>query len=433
MNRCVALPVVLIVAVGSVLPLRGESWSYAQCVDYAESHNISLQKLRLSEQTAEYDLEAAKAEWQPTLDFNTTHGYSNRPWGEEKKNLYEGQIGFNAGWTVWNGGRRENTIKRSRLNTEISRLDTEDAFRTIRTDLLQVYLNILYAREAIAIYADAEKLSAAQAERMQKLMEAGRASRVDYAQLKAQHEQDLYALVNAQGTYESRKMELKRLLQLGITDDFELDDVEITADQVLAALPDMEGSCRLAELNDVKLRGLQLAEAGAEMDIKIAKAGGLPQISLNAGVGTGWIAPGGAFGTQLRQATNENIGVSLAIPIFDNRKTAMAVAKAKVQQMDARLDAQQRLTDLAQSVENWYVDTRTAQSRYLAAVEQLNSAQASSDLTNEQFNLGLVNPVELMTAHSNLTEARQLLLQSKYMALLGLKMIEYYRTTTIIL
>lgn len=433
MKKFPAMSVLLFFTVGGVSPMHGETWTYSQCVNYAESHNISLQKLRLSEQTAEYDLEAAKAQWQPTLDFSTTHGYTNRPWGEEKKNLYDGQVGFNAGWTVWNGGQRENSIKRSRINTQVSRLDTEDAFRTLRTDLLQVYLNILYAREAIDIYKAAEQLSGAQADRMLQLMEAGRASRVDYAQLKAQHEQDLYNLVNAQGTYESRKMELKRLLQLGISDDFDLADVEISPEQVLATLPDMEGSYLLAEANDVKLQGLQLEETGAEIDIKLAKAGGLPQISLNAGVGTGWIVPGGAFGTQLRQATNENIGLSLAIPIFDNRKTAMAVAKAKVQRMDAQLDAQQRRTDLAQSVENWYVDTRTAQSRYLAAVEQLNSAQASSDLTNEQFNLGLVNPVELMTAHSNLTEARQTLLQAKYMALLGQKMIEYYRTTTITL
>ena len=56
---------------------------------------------------------------------------------------------------------------------------------------------------------------------------------------------------------------------------------------------------------------------------------------------------------------------------------------------------------------------------------------ATDELTNEQFSLGLVNTIDLMTAHNNLVEARQALLQAKYMALLGQKMIEYYRTSTV--
>lgn len=417
----------------SLFPLHAsaEVWSYADCVDYARSHNISLQKLRLSEQSAGYYLEQAKAKWQPTLDFATNHTYTNTPWGEGNKNVLSGQLGFSAGWTVWNGGEREKSIKRNKLNTEISRIDTENTFRSIETDLLQVYINILYARESIAIYEEAEKLSGAQADRMRQLMEAGCASKVDYAQLKAQHEQDLYNLVNARGTYESRCMELKKILELGIDADVTLDSLDISAEQVLAALPPIADSYALAVETDTKLKGLKLEQEGAEMDIEIAKAAGRPQIGLNAGVGTSYYTPGGNFGNQLKQAINENIGVSLSVPILDNKKTRTAVAQARIKQLGAQLDSDLRLTELAQAVENWYIDTRSAQSRYQAAVQQLESAQASEELTNEQFNLGLVNPIELMTAHNNVIEAGQSLLQSKYMALLGQKMIQYYRTSTI--
>lgn len=433
MNTRILTSSLLLTLTAISLPAADDVWSYAECVDYAKAHNISLQKLRLNEQTADYNTEEAKAKWQPSLDFNTTHSYSNMPWGNSNKNTYNGQLGLNAGWTVWNGGEREKTIERNKLNSEISHLDTADALRTLETDLLQVYLNILYARESILIYEEAEKLSAAQAERMKALMEAGRASRVDYAQLKAQHEQDQYNLVNARGTYDTRRMELKKLLELGIDHEVELADVEITAREILAQLPPIDESYRLAVDNDLQLQGLQLQQEGADIDVDIAKAAGRPNISLNAGVGTGYYAPGGAFGTQLKQGWNENIGLSLSIPILDNKKTKTAVARAKIQQLSAQLDSDQRLTDLAQAVENWYIDTRSAQSRYEAAEQQLESAKTSNELTNEQFNLGLVNTIELMTAHNNLLEARQSLLQAKYMALLGRKMIEYYRTTKVTL
>ncbi len=38
-----------------------------------------------------------------------------------------------------------------------------------------------------------------------------------------------------------------------------------------------------------------------------------------------------------------------------------------------------------------------------------------------------------MSAHNDLIEARHSLLQAKYMAILGQKMIEFYRTSTITL
>ncbi len=409
------------------------SWTYADCVAYAREHNISLQKSRLKEETSAYDLEEAKAQWQPSLDFSTTHTLSNTPWADGNKNSYNSSYGLNAGWTVWNGGLRENTIRQSRLRTEIDRLDTGDIMRTLETDLLQVYMNILYAREAIGIYEEAVKVSEAQADRARQLMEAGKLSKVDYASLNSQYEQDKYSLVNARGTYDTRRMELKQLLELGIDDNISLADVEWTAEQVLAQLPPIDDSYRLALETDLRIRGLEMEKSSSDLDIAIAKAGRLPKISLNAGVGTGYFAPGGAFGTSLKQAWNENIGLTLAIPILDNKKTKTAVARAKVTRLGAELDIEKRRTDLAQTVENWYIDTRSAQSRFEAAETQLESAQLTEELTDERFRLGYVNTVELMNAHKAYIEARHTLLQAKYMAMLGQKMIEFYRNAKITL
>ena len=100
-------------------------------------------------------------------------------------------------------------------------------------------------------------------------------------------------------------------------------------------------------------------------------------------------------------------------------------------ELDAQLDIDQRRTELAQLVENWYIDTRSAQSRYTAALSRLESAELSDRLTNERFELGYVNTVELLTAHNAVVEARHSLLQAKYMAMLGQKMIEFYRTAEV--
>lgn len=412
---------------------QADTWTYAECVDYAREHNISLQKSMLSERNAEYDLEEAKAQWQPSLDFATTHGYANYPWADDRNNTYSSSYGLNAGWTVWNGGQRENSIRQSRLKLQIDRLNTADLMRTLETDLLQVYINLLYARESIAIYEEALKVSEAQAERALQLSESGKISRVDYAQLASQCEQDRYSLVNARSTYDTRRMELKKLLELGLDADIEPAPVEWDAAQVLADLPPMDESYQMALDTDLRLRGIEIEKESARLDVAIAKAGRMPQISLNAGLGTGYNTPGNAFGTSMKKSWNQSLGLTVSIPLLDNKKTKTAVARAKVSELDNRLDMDNCLTEIAQTVENWYIDTRSSQSRFKAAQASVESSELSARLTDERFKLGYVNTVELMTAHNDLIQARHTLLQAKYMAMLGKKMIDFYRDASVTL
>ena len=408
-----------------------EEWTFRQCVDYARTNNISLQQSRLVGETAGLSLEEAKAQWEPTLDFTTRHTVGNSPWSESDKNTYNGTIGFNAAWTAYDGGARSAQIKRSRLDTQIAALETDDVMRTLETDLLRAYLNILYCKESIEIYREAVKLSDAQAERCRQLMEAGRVSRVDYAQLQAQAEQQRYNLSNATGTYDTRRMELKRLLELGIDTDLRLAPVVWTDSQVTDSLPPIAESYTLALHTDKKLEALRLQRYATALDVDIANAQRRPNISITAGVGTNYFAPGEAVGTQLKQSLNEQIGVALSLPITDGKKAKTAIAKAKIQQLNAALDEEARRNDIAQNVEAAYIDLRATQSRFAAAKEQLESARLSAELVDEQFSLGLVNTVELLTAHNNLIEAQHTLLQARFMAMLDRKLIEFYRTAEI--
>lgn len=408
-----------------------EEWTFRQCVDYARTNNISLQQSRLVGETAGLSLEESKAQWEPTLDFTTRHTVGNSPWSESDKNTYNGTIGFNAAWTAYDGGARSAQIKRSRLDTQIASLETDDVMRTLETDLLRAYLNILYCKESIEIYREAVKLSDAQAERCRQLMEAGRVSRVDYAQLQAQAEQQRYNLSNATGTYDTRRMELKRLLELGIDTDLRLAPVVWTDSQVTDSLPPIAESYTLALHTDKKLEALRLQRDATALDVDIANAQRRPNISITAGVGTNYFAPGEAVGTQLKQSLNEQIGVALSLPITDGKKAKTAIAKAKIQQLNAALDEEARRNDIAQNVEAAYIDLRATQSRFAAAKEQLESARLSAELVDEQFSLGLVNTVELLTAHNNLIEAQHTLLQARFMAMLDRKLIEFYRTAEI--
>ena len=425
-----AISISTMIAAVSVLSQAEEpadtlQWSYADCVDYARANNISLRQSELTLEATKASLEAARAQWAPSLEFATTHSLTNRPFGQDSKNSYNSSYGLNAGWTVWDGGKRENNIRREQKQTEIDANTTTDLFRSIETDILGLYIDILYAREAIAINREAASVSQAQAERARQLMESGRLSRVDYAQLLSQARQDDYNVVNAQSTYDTYCTNLKQLLEIGIDKHIDPLPVDWSSDQVTAQYPPLDESYTLALATDARLEAAKLAVESAELDTKIARAGYYPSVSLNAGVGSGYYAPGGSFGNQMKWGLNESVGLTVSVPILDNKKTKTAVIQANIQRINAILSEDARRNEIARTVESCYIDLKSAIAQYEAGVNQVEAAELSDELVNEQFNLGLVNTVELMQSHNNLLQARGALLQAKY------KLIEFYRTASV--
>ena len=120
--------------------------------------------------------------------------------------------------------------------------------------------------------------------------------------------------------------------------------------------------------------------------------------------------------------------MTISIPLFDNRQTKTAVNKAMIQKQDYLLDLQDKQTTLYSTVENYWLQAVTNQNKFKAARLSTESAQASYDLLSEQFKQGLKNIVELMTGKTNLLQAQQNELQSKYLAILNLNMLEFYKS-----
>lgn len=411
-------------------------WSYAECVDYAKTHNISLQQSMLTRESGLQDLEAAKAQWFPSLNFSTSQGFTNypRPADGMKKNSYSGSYGLNAGWTIYNGGKRENTIKRNELSDEVNSLAVEAIHNNLETEILVCYLQILYARDAISIAKQTCEVSRVQKERAEQLMNSGRMSRVDYVQLESQYLNDEYNVVSAEASYNTRRLELKKLLELGIDADMQLPELNFNDTAVLQPLPAKADVYAAAIAWLPELRSLGIEGEMSDLDVKIARAGYAPSITLNGSVGTGnGSGTGFSFGDQLLNGLNEHIGVTLSIPIFDNKTNKTNVAKAKIEKLNTDLKLQSKLNDVAQSVESYYIEAQNAQAKYVSGKKQLESAQLTDELTNEQFKLGLVNTLDLLSSHNTLLNARQELLQAKYMAILNIKMLDFYQNKGITL
>ena len=424
-------------AQGDSLP---ERWDLETCINYALEHNISIRRNRISAQSSAEDVKMAKAEWLPALNGSVSQRIVNRPntnngtiisgdniTTSQSATSYNGSYGLDANWTLFNGGSRVNGIRQQKLNERIARLAVSESENSIQESLMQLYVQILYADEAVKVNEQTLEVSRATCERGRQLMEAGSLSRADLAQLEAQVSNDNYQLVTAQATLQDYRLQLKQLLELDGAYEMVLDLPELGDESVLSPLPLTDDVYRAALALRPEIESGKLDIEAADLGIKVARAGYMPTLSVTAGIGsTNANGNDFTFSEQIKQNWNNSLGVTLSIPLFDRKQTKTAVNKAKLQKQTSQLDLLDSQKELYRTIESYRLDAVSAQQQYLAAREQVKSAQASYDLVSEQFNAGMKNTVDLLTEKNNLLSAQQAQLQAKYMALLNAGLLRFY-------
>lgn len=420
-------------------------WDLQSCIDYALQHNITIRRNRVNAESAEVDVKTAKAALFPSLSASVGQRIVNRPYSEtntiidgdnitsnQSKTSYNGSYGIDANWTLYNGSKRLNTLKQQRLNNRIAELNVAQSENSIEESIMQVYVQILYAAEAVKVNEATLQVSQAEYERARALFDAGSIARSDLAQLEAQISADNYQVVTAQATLQDYKLQLKQLLELDGEEEMNLYIPSLSDENVLSPLPSKTDVYRTALTLRPEIEAGRLDVRASELDIDIARSGYIPTLSLSAGIGsTNANGSDFTFGEQIKRNWNNSLGVTLSIPIFNNRQTKSSIQKAKLQKQTSELSLLDEQKTLFKTIEGLWLDANSAQQRYVAAVENLKSTQTSYDLVQEQFNLGMKNTIELLTEKNNLLSARQETLQAKYMAILNTQLLKFYQGETV--
>lgn len=416
-------------------------WTLQECIDYAMENNITLQKSKLQKSTATETLKGSKAALLPTFSASTNQTLGYQPWKDTgtayvsngtvntkvDKTSYNGSYSVNGQWTVWNGNRNFNNIKRDRLAEEEAELSAQETANSIQERIAQLYAQILYMAENVTVNEQMLETSKKNEDRGREMLEVGKMSKADLAQLSAQRANDEYSIVEAKSQLMNYELQLKQLLEITDEERFQVAIPTISDDQILAEIPAMQTVYEMALVNRPEINRYQLAINRSDVNLSIAKAGWMPTVNLTGGVttstnslsGTGW-------GSQFKSNVNTSLGLGVTMPIYDGRSTKTSVNKAKIQQLQARLDLQDMQKDLYSDIQSYWLNAWTNQEKYKAASSSVESAQQSYDLLSEQFRLGLKNIVELMSGKDKLLEAQQNLLQSKYMTLYYQQMLKFY-------
>ena len=421
---------------------EARKWTLAECIDYALKNNITLQKLLIAKQSATEDVLFSKAALQPTLTAQTTQTGGVQPFVTSERSAiangyvessvdkfyYNGSYSLNFNWTVWNGNRNRNQIKLDQLAEKQADLEAEATANSIQEQIAQLYVQILYSAEAIDVSRQSLATSTKNEERGKVMVEVGQMSRAELSQLTAQRAQDEYNIVASQANLQNYKRQLKELLEL--TDDEEFDVVAPAAvkGDALRQIPAFQAVYEQALATRPELKAQQIAIEESDISLKIAKAQRLPTIGINSSLLTNMTTMSATkWSRQLKDNINLSAGVTVSVPILDNRQAKTAVNKAMLAHQNSLLELKNQQTQLYSTIESYWIQAVTNQAKYRAALVNSESQKASYEMLSEQFQVGLKNIVELMNGKNNLLAAQQSELESKYLTILNIQMLNFYQ------
>jgi len=435
-----------------------EPWSLERCIDYAVSHNITIEQYRLRTESQAIQLQTAKASRLPDLNASAGEIFSFGR-GLTADNTYTNtntsSTSFSVGTSVpiFTGFQIPNQIKLNQLNLEAATQDLEKAKNDIRTQVAQEYVQALYNMEILDVARRQVAIDSAQVARLAALLDAGRSSRAELSQQQATLAQSRLTVTQAENNLQLALLSLSQLLELDSPEGFTIvrpvlnEELRMKNEEFATATPRAEPDSSFFILHSSlsspdaifsqalttrpEIQADQLRLRAADHSIKIAQAGLYPTLSFSAGLGTNYYTTSGfkadGFGTQLKNNFSQYLGFNLSIPIFNRFQTRNSIRSARLDRVNQQLALDQTKKTLYKEIQQAWYNNVAAQAKLRSSDEARRASQDAFTLVQAKYEQGKATITEFNEAKNNYLKTESDLTQARYEYLYQQALLQFYR------
>ncbi|HTF81266.1 MAG TPA: TolC family protein [Cytophagales bacterium] len=412
-------------------------WSLQKCMEYAVANNFTLKEASLNSDVANINYEQSRAQRLPNLNASIgqslVNGTSIDPITSNyvSQQIQSGNSSVNSQVTLYGGNQIGNQIKQNRQLVAQNSLYEQEAKNNIVLNVSEAYWTALYYHAGIKIARDNHVLSIQQLDQIQAKYNAGSLTSRDLAEANSQKAASFYNLVVSQNTFAQQVLVLKQLLELDPTEPFAI-DTSLAIPELIEQVPSKKDMYDLALTTLPEIQAARMQIDINRTGLSISRGAYLPSLTMNGRLYTGYTNTRNIeFARQLGTNFNQQVGLSLNIPIFNRKQTWARVAIAKVNIDRAKYTYTTAQKDLYRNVETAWLNANARRSESQAAMAQKEAAQVAFTLAQQQFDLGLINPTDLRIIQNTLFSAEQRYIQSKFQYVLYDALIQFYQGTLI--
>ncbi len=441
MKRIILLLTLIIIFCQKWVSAQEKPWTMEECISYAITNNIGLQRQRLVTQTAEANYLKAKMDLLPSLNMGSDaavgFGRSIDPttnlitFEQNLSNSYS----LNTNIRLFNGFATMNTIAANKFMLKAG-LEAEKVTRnTLIVDVLGQYYQVIYAKGLESASAMQLDLSDKQLARIMKMVETGKEALSKQYEIESQVSADKLAYTIAHNNSNQALTTLKQMLQIDPSSYFEILMPDLNYLLLTNDLYNTDSIYSIAAQSLPRLRAIDFELQATKKQIAVARGNLVPSVSVGGAIFTGYYkvisetaTDQVSYADQLRNNNSQAVFLSLNIPIFNNYSTGRNIKMAKIRKNDAELRLELEKNNLYTEIENACLDYNRGRDEYSAANSNLEFNMKSFTAVEKKFESGLVDVTDYSAAKTKLFSADTNVLRTKLQLLIRRLTIQFYTT-----
>lgn len=427
-----------------------KEWTLQECITYALENNIQIKQQSIQTQYQKNALDLAKFRMLPTINGTASHNYSfGRALDQttyqytDNEKIVSDNFYIGSSLILFNGLQTLNGIKAGRYDLLASQEDLKTIRDNIALSVALDYLQILLNMEIVSATESQLQTTLEQIEKTRKLVDAGSVARGNLLQIEAQAAQEELQLINIRNMLETSILNITQLLELPSPEGFAIVVPEIPLDTNTVVSGSIAEIFQTAVGSRPEVKSSEYKLYASEYDLKIAKGGRSPRLSLSNSFSTGYsdirqkllgldpvtgpIYGKYSFADQVNDNINYGIGFSLNVPILNGWQVNKNIANSRLGVENSRYALEGAKKQLYKNIQQAYADASAAMKKYAASLKAVTSTEESFRYTEQKFNVGMVTPVDYNAAKTQLLNAQSDMAQSKYEFIFKSKVLDFYR------
>jgi outer membrane protein len=415
-----------------------QAWSLEECIKYAIDHNIQIKQQTIQTRIQKNSLDQSKLNLLPTINGTATQNYTfGRALDQNSYTFYNQTLLQNyfyiGGRTnLFSGLQNLNTIQRNKYELLAGEQDLQKIRDNVSLSVALAYLQILLNKELVTANENQLNITKQQIGKTQKLVDAGSVARGNLLQIEAQAAQEELSLITMRNQLETSYLNLTQLLEIASPAGFEIVVPDIIVEQNSVVTGNIDEIYQLATQSRPEIKSSELKLTASEYDLKIAKGGRIPSISLDHNFGTRYTyfknMPGyQPFEDQLKNNKSYGLGFTLSVPVLNGWQVNKNISNSKLAVESSQYSLDGTKKQLYKDIQQAYTDATAALKKYNASFKAVNSSEEAFRYTEQKFSVGMITPVDYNAAKTQLLNAQSDMSQAKYEFIFKTKVLDFYK------
>lgn len=420
-----------------------KKWTLEDCINYAITNNINLQRQKLLTESAEVNYLKAKLDVLPNLnmgsDANVGFGRSVNPVTNliTFKQNFGNSYSLNSSVDLFKGLTNLNTISANKFLLKAGVESEKIARNTLVIDILGQYYQVIYTKGL----EEASKMQLDQSEkqlfRIRKMVETGKEALSKQYEMESRTSSDRLSYTIARSSADQALTTLKQILQLDAGTGFDVMIPDLNTLVIADSDYKTDSIYKIASQVLPRLRAIEYELQATTKQYAASKGFIAPRLSAGGALYTGYFKvmndietdiEQASYKTQLKNNNSQAVWLSLNIPIFNNYTTGRSIKLARIKMDDAALRLELEKNNLYTEIENACLDFNRGKDEFLAAASNLEFNNKSFEAVEKKFESGLVDVTDYSASKSTLFSAETELLRTKLQVLIRKLTIQLYST-----